>query len=88
MAGPPLRPQVLQLYRRAVRLAKSFPDASVGRKLQYNARMMIRLRQEEKQEQRLQRLIEQGHRSLDAYESLATNTPLLHSMLRKYSGKV
>ncbi|DAZ93152.1 TPA: hypothetical protein N0F65_006351 [Lagenidium giganteum] len=78
-----MRDQVLALYRQVVRVAKAFPEHSVGKKLQYNARELIRVRQREDNPKRIQRFVDEGYAVLDVYALLAVRPTLLQAITRK-----
>lgn len=77
------RREVLALYRSVLRQAHAFPERSVGRKLQYNARELIRLRRDETNELKCARLVRQGYDALRVYELLAKDAQLLSAITRK-----
>lgn len=77
------RREVLALYRSVLRQARAFPERSVGRKLQYNARELIRLRRDETNQPKCARLVTQGYEALRVYELLAKDAQLLSAITRK-----
>ncbi|CAI5701760.1 hypothetical protein KXD40_002943 [Peronospora effusa] len=83
MTGIGLRREVLALYRDALRVARSFPDRSMGRKLQYNARELLRLRQHECNAVRIQTHLTEGHDALNVYRVLQRDAKLLTAITRK-----
>ena len=75
--------EVLALYREALRVARSFPDRSMGRKLKYNASELIRLRQHERSAVRIQTHLTEGRDALNVYRVLQRDTELLAAITRK-----
>ncbi|KAL7994611.1 putative complex 1 LYR protein [Plasmopara halstedii] len=82
MAGN-IRRDVLTLYRDVLRVARSFPDPSIGRKLQYNAKELLRLRQHERDVARIQMYLIEGRDALKAYQVLQDDPKLLQAITRK-----
>ena len=78
-----LRCKVLALYRDVLRVARRFPDRSMGRKLQYNARELLRLRQHETNALRIQTHLTEGYDALRVYQVLQTDAELLTAITRK-----
>ncbi|RLN72297.1 hypothetical protein BBJ28_00010287 [Nothophytophthora sp. Chile5] len=85
MAAIGARREVLALYRDALRVARSFPDRSMGRKLQYNARELLRLRQHEHNAARIQQHLVEGRDALRVYHVLQNDAALLTAITRKRS---
>ncbi|KAG6616264.1 uncharacterized protein IUM83_03582 [Phytophthora cinnamomi] len=83
MTGIGLRREVLALYRDVLRVARAFPERSVGRKLQYNARELLRLRQHERSAARVQRHVAEGRNALQVYRVLQNDPELLTAITRK-----
>lgn len=77
------RREVLALFRRALRVARTFPEPAMGRKLRYNARELLRLRAGERSAFRVQRFLREGDDALRVYELLATDRKLLAAITRK-----
>lgn len=74
---------MLALYRDVLRVAKDFPDRSIGRKLQYNARELLRLRRRESNAARIQTHLEEGRDALRVYQVLQNDPELLTAIKRK-----
>ncbi|KAG3112005.1 hypothetical protein PI124_g8818 [Phytophthora idaei] len=83
MMGIGLRREVLALYRDVLRVARDFPERSIGRKLQYNARELLRLRQRESNAARIQTHLEEGRDALRVYQVLQNDPELLTAITRK-----
>ncbi|POM79000.1 Hypothetical protein PHPALM_504 [Phytophthora palmivora] len=83
MTGIGLRREVLELYREVLRVARAFPDRSIGRKLQYNARELLRLRQHEHSAARIQTHLMEGRDALSVYRVLQNDPKLLTAITRK-----
>jgi hypothetical protein len=83
MAGIGLRRDVLALYRDVLRVARGFPERSMGHKLQYNARELLRLRQHEHSAARVQELVAEGRDALKVYRVLQNDPKLLTAITRK-----
>ncbi|KAH7491309.1 uncharacterized protein KRP23_234 [Phytophthora ramorum] len=83
MAGIGLRREVLALYRDVLRVAREFPERSMGRKLQYNARELLRLRQHERNAARIQTHLTEGRDALHVYRVLQQDPALLTAITRK-----
>ncbi|KAK1929842.1 hypothetical protein P3T76_014688 [Phytophthora citrophthora] len=83
MVGIGLRREVLALYRDVLRVARTFPESSMGRKLQYNARELLQLRQRESSTTRIRRHLEEGRDALDVYRVLREDPELLTAITRK-----
>ncbi|KAG7376560.1 hypothetical protein PHYPSEUDO_013146 [Phytophthora pseudosyringae] len=83
MTGIGLRREVLALYRDVLRVARAFPERSVGRKLQYNARELLWLRRRERSAARIQAHLEDGRDALSVYRELQKDPELLTAITRK-----
>ncbi|OWY99990.1 hypothetical protein PHMEG_00028915 [Phytophthora megakarya] len=86
MTGIGLRREVLALYRDVLRVARDFPDRSMGRKLQYNARELLRLRQHEHSATRIQTHLEEARDALSVYRVLQKDPKLRTAITRKKKG--
>lgn len=82
-----MKPEVLALYRRALRLSLALAPAApaVARKLRYNARELLALRRAEQSQARVARLLREGHAALDVFALLAGDAALLAAVSRKNS---
>lgn len=82
MAAPP-KAQVLQLYRQLLRVARAFPERSMGAKLKYNTRELIRLRRGEQSAAKVQQFLQEGYDTLRMYQTLQEEPSLLAAITRK-----
>ncbi|KAJ0397446.1 hypothetical protein P43SY_006545 [Pythium insidiosum] len=78
-----MRRQVLAFYRDVVRAARAFPDRSVGRKLQFNVREVLRLRREETDAAAIASHLADGARALRVIALLQNDSALLTAIMRK-----
>ena len=78
-----LRRKVLTLYRDVLHVARSFPDRSMGRKLQFNAKELLRLRQHETDAARIRTHVMEGYGVLRVYQVLQSDSELLTAITRK-----
>uniref|UniRef100_A0AAV1US79 Complex 1 LYR protein domain-containing protein n=1 Tax=Peronospora matthiolae TaxID=2874970 RepID=A0AAV1US79_9STRA len=78
-----LRCKVLTLYRDVLRVARSFPDRSMGRKLRFNAKELLRLRQHETDAARIRTHVMEGYDVLRVYQVLQRDSELLTAITRK-----
>ncbi|TYZ66249.1 hypothetical protein PybrP1_009926 [[Pythium] brassicae (nom. inval.)] len=79
----PAKSQVLQLYRQLLRVARAFPERSMGAKLQYNTRELIRLRRGEQSAAKVQQFLQEGYDTLRMYQTLQEEPSLLAAITRK-----
>ncbi|KAI9919637.1 hypothetical protein PsorP6_017663 [Peronosclerospora sorghi] len=82
------RSDVLALYRDVLRVARNFPERSMGRKLKYNARELLRLRQHEQCASRIQTHLSEGRDALHVYRVLQRDPDLLAAITRKKTRSV
>ncbi|GAB9469385.1 hypothetical protein Gpo141_00006664 [Globisporangium polare] len=75
--------QVLELYRQVLRVARAFPERSMGAKLHYNTRELIRLRRGEESAAKIQQFLQEGYDTLRMYQALQEEPTLLRSITRK-----
>ncbi|TMW59004.1 hypothetical protein Poli38472_007149 [Pythium oligandrum] len=78
-----MRGPVLTLFRAVARTARAFPDPSMGKKLLFNARELIRLRRHERDPRVIQRHLDDGHLALRVYKLLQTDEQLRRAITRK-----
>ena len=78
-----MRTKVFELYRRIALTAREFPDKSIGRKLRYNAKELIRLYRHESDPKRIELHITQGYKALKIYDLLQQEPLLLQACVRK-----
>lgn len=83
MAALASKKQVLQLYRELLRVARAFPERSMGKKLQYNTRELIRLRRNEASAAKIQQFVQEGYDTLRMYQTLQSEPTLLDAITRK-----
>lgn len=86
-ASPATKQQVLQLYRQVLRVARVFPERSMGKKLQYNTRELIRLRRDETSATKIQQFLQEGHDTLRMYQLLQEEPTVLTAITRKNEQK-
>lgn len=77
------KPQVLRLYRQLLRVARAFPERSMGAKLQFNTRELIRLRRGEQSADKVQQFLQEGYDTLRMYQTLQEEPSLLAAITRK-----
>lgn len=75
--------QVLELYRQVLRVAHAFPERSMGAKLHYNTRELIRLRRGEESAAKIQQFLQEGYDTLRMYQVLQEEPTLLTAITRK-----
>lgn len=75
--------QVLELYRQVLRVARAFPERSMGAKLHYNTRELIRLRRGEESAAKIQQFLQEGYDTLRMYQALQEEPTLLTAITRK-----
>ncbi|TDH66119.1 uncharacterized protein CCR75_009555 [Bremia lactucae] len=78
-----LRREVLALYRDVLRIARRFPEPSIGRKLRYNAKELLHLRQHEGDAARIRMHLVEGRDALGVYRVLQNDPELLTAIMRK-----
>uniref|UniRef100_K3W6F4 Complex 1 LYR protein domain-containing protein n=1 Tax=Globisporangium ultimum (strain ATCC 200006 / CBS 805.95 / DAOM BR144) TaxID=431595 RepID=K3W6F4_GLOUD len=79
--------QVLQLYRELLRVARAFPERSMGAKLQYNTRELIRLRRDETSATKIAQFLQEGRDTLRMYQLLQEEPSVLTAITRKNEQK-
>lgn len=75
--------QVLELYRQVLRASRAFPERSMGAKLHYNTRELIRLRRGEESAAKIQQFLQEGYDTLRMYQALQEEPTLLTAITRK-----
>ncbi len=76
-------PATLDFYRNVVRLIRKFPEPSIGKKLQYNAKELIRLRKDVTDPNRIEKNLQEGYELLKVYQLLLSAPELLTAVTRK-----
>jgi hypothetical protein len=78
-----MKTRVLQFYRRLLAVVGKFPDQSMGKKLQYNAKEVIRLRRYVDDQELIKSYIIEGENVLRIYQILLENQMLFKAARRK-----
>ena len=77
----PVTGEAVRLYRGILRVCRSFPDPTVKKKMQHNAREIFEVRRHVKDEATRERLVQSGFTSLDGLRAVVAKPKLLEGLI-------